>query len=880
MPSRVAAVMAPRTHNRRRVTGSRGRRRKGRESEPPRPNMSRRVFTSAVLLFLFVMMCCGTGGATADVGAAKAKGSSPEKPFHWRDLKKDGETMSSLRVPVLVEVNGGVFAVAEAQLKDEKNAVFTGIASQLLTNTAENQREEVLKNAKDTQILEEGGSAGGKKLDVSRPTTVVEGSSIYMLVGKHSHEDAATCKATTDTIKSGILLVKGEVGEGGNKINWKETDGVPCTLRDQHESWTGLIGGGGSGVKMNDGTLVFPVEGTKKGDAGKDVKTVSLIIYSSKEVTNWNLSKGMSDDGCSDPSVVEWKDKLMMMTACDDGRRRVYESGDKGESWTEALGTLSRVWGNKHEGNEKRVRSGFTTATIDGVEDNRNVMLVTLPVYPKEKEKGVLHLWLTDNTHIVDIGPVSDDDVDAAASSLLYRSGDDNKEELIALYEKKKGDGEKPSPGMFSVLLTEQLQRVKEMLTTWKKVDDLVSKLCTSSNPAKDASTDDGCATDKITDGLVGFLSGNFSDGTWKDEYLGVNATVTKGTNGAEKTDNGVTFKGRGAGAQWPVGMQGDNQLYHFANYNFTLVATVSIHGEPEGDTPIPLMGAKINDGNNNPVLLGLSYNKKKKWILLCDGGNTRDLSSTWEPQRQYQVAIVLQNGTQGSVYVDGKRVEGMPFDLKYKGSKVISHFYIGGDGDSAKGQEGVSVTVRNVLLYNRPLTSEEIAALNANKVPISVPEDRNELAGETVLPAVSGSDLEGTVTLSSSAGQKPLEEEPLRTVGGGGVSSAASVTTTPSSDAAQAVTVGGDTVQGNGSPQTTEESVSSSEDGETVEGTDAQGEEGIHSQDGEVNATALNGSLGKLSQGNNSDGGTVRGSGLLPSLLLLLLGLWGFAAL
>ncbi|KAF8280070.1 trans-sialidase, putative, partial [Trypanosoma cruzi] len=63
MHSRVAAVRAPRTHNRRRVTGSSGRRREGRESEPQRPNMSRRAFTFAVLLLLVVMMCCGTGGA-------------------------------------------------------------------------------------------------------------------------------------------------------------------------------------------------------------------------------------------------------------------------------------------------------------------------------------------------------------------------------------------------------------------------------------------------------------------------------------------------------------------------------------------------------------------------------------------------------------------------------------------------------------------------------------------------------------------------------------------------------------------------------------------------------------------------------------------------
>ncbi|EKG03689.1 trans-sialidase, putative [Trypanosoma cruzi] len=56
-------------------------------------------------------------------------------------------------------------------------------------------------------------------------------------------------------------------------------------------------------------------------------------------------------------------------------------------------------------------------------------------------------------------------------------------------------------------------------------------------------------------------------------------------------------------------------------------------------------------------------------------------------------------------------------------------------------------------------------------------------------------------------------------------------------------------------------------------------GQEELHAQHGEVNAAALSSSLGNVSQGTNSDAGTVRGSGLLPSLLLLL-GLWVFAAL
>ncbi|RNC36778.1 putative trans-sialidase, partial [Trypanosoma cruzi] len=569
----------------------------------------RHHFCSAVLLLLVVLMCCSTCGA-----AQGEEDQSSDPKFEWKDANEEGVSVKSLGVPGLLKVGSDVFAVAEAQCKKDGEDTFTGIASQLLTKTADNTPEEVLKNARVIRVLEEVATTS-KRVDVSRPTAVVQGNDIYMVVGKYS-PTAATGKEDGEADDSGLLLVKGNVSaEAPNKkIDWKSTESLPRGIFvTQLESLTGLIGGGGSGVKMDDGTLVFPLEGTKKknDETEKDGKTttVSLVLYL-QDTKNWTLSKGMSADGCSDPSVVEWKDKkLVMMTACGDGRRRVYESGDKGESWTEALGTLSRVWGNKKEGEGKAVGSGFITATfVDGGEQ-RNVMLVTLPVPPTEREeeenveKGELHLWLTDNTHIVDIGPVSGKDEDVAASSLLYKSvtsGDDNKEELIALYEKKKGDEkENPSPGMVSVRLTEQLKRVKDVLATWKKVDERVSELCPSESAVQVTSPESACST-KITDGLVGFLSGNFSEKTWRDEYLGVNATVKKGAEEgapAEKAEtaessDGVTF--RGAWAEWPVGRQGENQLYHFANYNFTLVATVSIDGVPKQEGPVSVMGAKM----------------------------------------------------------------------------------------------------------------------------------------------------------------------------------------------------------------------------------------------------------------------------------------------
>ncbi|EKF28242.1 trans-sialidase, putative, partial [Trypanosoma cruzi marinkellei] len=131
-------------------------------------------------------------------------------------------------------------------------------------------------------------------------------------------------------------------------------------------------------------------------------------------------------------------------------------------------------------------------------------------------------------------------------------------------------------------------------------------------------------------------------------------------------------------------------------------------------------------NGGENPELLGLSYNKEKRWEQLCGGQATPEQSTVWKPETTYQVAIVLQNSTQGYAYVDGQRVGNEQCALEITDLRNISHFYIGGDGDSADntGRKEVSVTVENVLLYNRPLNGNEITALNPNKVTVSMSEE------------------------------------------------------------------------------------------------------------------------------------------------------------
>ncbi|RNE97525.1 trans-sialidase, partial [Trypanosoma conorhini] len=677
--------------------------------------MPRHLFSSAMLfLLLCVLSACISSQAAEVASLSEPAGSF----FCWKEVSAEEGTIDSLRAPVLLQVSGEPFLIAEAHCTKDNTDTVRAIVSQLIT-ASDGAAGEALKGASvgKPQVLDKCAAAE-KKIDVSRPTAVAKGNDIYMLLGNHG---GALPEAGANN--TGLLLVKGSVS-GEKKIEWSANFLLSRTAAiEEHKSVSRLIGGGGGGVLTADGTLVFPVQATKRKTGGTTEKTVSLVLYSSDpETGTWRLSKGMSAEGCGSPSVVAWEgNKLLMMAACEDGRRRVYESDDKGETWTEALGTLSRVWGGAPAGAGPDVRSGFITATIGGSGEGRRVLLVTLPVYSGDGGNGRLHLWLTDTAHVVDAGPIAtagDEDDSAAAvaaSALLLKGGT----ELIAVYEKRKSE-EAQAARLFAAQLTAQLERVKEVVETWKAVDARVGRLCPSSAAAASGGA---CGLFVPTAGLVGYLAGTVTGTAWVDEYLGVNATVT-GT--VEVTASGVTFKGRGSWAEWPVAKGGQVQPYHFANYNFTLAATVTIHAAPKGGS-IPFLGLSMSAKGGATARWGLSYNHDDEPGELCGDAAGGPDTGTCETNKKYNVAIVRQGGSQGFMYIDGVPVGGSQPEQRCGTQPcTISHFYIGGDGGGAADAAGQDsrVTVTNVLLYNRPLDADEIGALHNKTVPAAMQKE------------------------------------------------------------------------------------------------------------------------------------------------------------
>ncbi|KAF5215991.1 putative complement regulatory protein [Trypanosoma cruzi] len=442
---------------------------------------------------------------------------------------------------------------------------------------------------------------------------------------------------------------------------------------------------------------------------GKDGTSVLLSISFNPSDNKWELSYETPGKGCRDPTMVRWEkyeygEELFMMAHCAGGYYDVYKSTPHGVNWHGHFQPITRVWGNSHNRKGYGVQSGSTTATIE----EKEVMLVTAPVYAKEDNeggKGRLHLWVTDKARVYDVGPVSRGEDDAAASSLLMK---EKNKELISLYENKK-DG---SYSLVAVRLTEKLERVKEVVKTWKDLDSALQS-CSSVSSATVGLPKKGMCNGPVpTDELVGFLSGNFSDNTWRDEYLGVNAKVN---NGERRVPNGWTFKGPGAWAEWPVGDMGQTVPYYFANNKFTLVATVSIHEVPQSGS-IPLMGVRMND-TSSTVLFGLSYTHDKKWLAIPGNRGDAEYFDDWEPDRTYQV-VLRMTLDEWTVFVDGKQIDHESYDKSLFNSHRISHFYIGGDSKHQSATGG-HVTVTNVMLYNEKLFGSELDELHASKVNI-----------------------------------------------------------------------------------------------------------------------------------------------------------------
>ncbi|RNE97567.1 group II trans-sialidase superfamily [Trypanosoma rangeli] len=653
-------------------------------SEQRQSNMCRSPFYFSVLLLCVLLICFGSTAVYAERN--KPKEMQIPDPVDLLVLRQtvvetqgQGQTRDSFAYPSLASAGGVLVALAEGNIffqysRDIQTSVTYADVVAGYIDSAESWSSFVAKvrankwkayNIFNTTTQEEHND---RLRYAPRPTTITKGNKVFLLVGGY-HQKYDPSSGRWIESSQGLDLLVGEATQD-KLIQWgKSTSLLPqIEPSAKQRGLKEFVGGGGSGVAMEDGTFVFPVTARRTGDK----ELVSMIIYSKDDGKSWVLSQGMVHVKCRDPLIVEWEQGQLLMIAKCDSLSKMFESRDLGATWTEAVRTLTRVQPMLLPASLRTVEGvgSLTTATIAG----KKVMLYTQKGIPPEDtlQGTTLHLWVADNNRTFHVGPISMDTKPMLGNTLLH-----SKDALHLLQER----GVFRESSLAITPLTEQLKTITSVLETWEKLDSFLSN---SSVP---------------TAGLVGFLSDASGDGSWNDAYRCVNAIVTN----AKKVEDGFNFTGSESYAMWPVNMWDYGYVHSVVDYEFTLVATVTIHEVTNGIAP--LLGAGLND-NENTTFVGLSYTTEKQWGTVFNGTTTTTHNSTWELGKEYKVALMLQ-GKEGSVYVDGVLVGSSDTLPTLEARRhQIAQFYFGG------GKDG-SVTVKNVFLYNRPLSEQELKTVD-----------------------------------------------------------------------------------------------------------------------------------------------------------------------
>ncbi|ORC87691.1 trans-sialidase-like protein, partial [Trypanosoma theileri] len=222
-----------------------------------------------------------------------------------------------------------------------------------------------------------------------------------MLLGRYNNSTNNWNQHTTGNDWEPVLSV-GEVKKKtiNGKVNATITWNNPVSLKSVFpkeiagRSLREFLGGVGVSIVTTNGTLVFPVQAMSSIR-----RTTAMIMYSQDDGETWKFANGITALDCTESSILEWEGKLIMNSRVDIGYRKVFESTDLGETWKEAVGTLSRVWGNSPSRKGPGSQSPFIPVTIRG----KRVMLFTHPRNFKGRwNRDRLHLWVTDNNRIFD----------------------------------------------------------------------------------------------------------------------------------------------------------------------------------------------------------------------------------------------------------------------------------------------------------------------------------------------------------------------------------------------------------------------------------------------------------------------------------------------
>ncbi|RNC35520.1 trans-sialidase [Trypanosoma cruzi] len=262
--------------------------------------MFRCVFTFAVLLLLVTMMCCATCGATP---ARENDGNSDLRSveeLQWVDLfvpqtapvlpeggGTPGTNPDSFASPSLVSAGGVIAAFARGKINAQYavDVLMKHYSSDVVAEYIDSSWdwstlvEKVSESTwKAHTVLGTTDGANDRVGDVLNPTTTTKGNKVFLLAVSYDmlNESGGSWKRDSLDLK----LVVGDVtkpsaSEQSGWITWGTPTSLGQTTLKTPKAGLKNFASGGSGVVLEDGTIVFPVSAFNTENDG-----FSMIIYS------------------------------------------------------------------------------------------------------------------------------------------------------------------------------------------------------------------------------------------------------------------------------------------------------------------------------------------------------------------------------------------------------------------------------------------------------------------------------------------------------------------------------------------------------------------------------------------------------------------------
>lgn len=383
-----------------------------------------------------------------------------------------------------------------------------------------------------------------------------------------------------------------------------------------------FLGGVGSGIEMQNGTLVMPIQ---IAWLNKNPKVQSGLIYSKDDGVTWIMARGFTPRLCSENNIVEIEPGVLVNNCRADGWGRAsYISYNLGETWEEFDPLNGKISNGNHNSKCQRSFIGINLG------NSQNIGLITTPKNLKGNYiRDNITLYLTDFNGVQDfkvLYPKDGNPSGAGYSCLAYT--DFNKEpKLYFLYE---ADG-----NIEFMEITKYLSQLvingitPELKQNKNKVADLehTVNLLLNEHPNIPILKTTNLVLNladriEITPGT----SGGVNTGIWYDS--------SGNSNNFSLTH--VTKEGRYIvfpGSTTSMGLL--NKL--LVNNNFTVEFTFI----PTANTMNPdwsTVFAMANQRKIPKVGLALGNNKKLNPMI---NGNSSTQTGQWEPNREYHICIM-----------------------------------------------------------------------------------------------------------------------------------------------------------------------------------------------------------------------------------------------